>query len=635
MICRICSGYIEDGKNSCPHCGSAVNTKSSTKKKEKYYCKRCYRFLPSKICPIHGTEATIGVDAETAEEGSVRPIGAEVPKPAPSAQPIPMPAGTNGNISEPLPNSDDDQFLNKILEDVISDREPTLRDDETEAPPIETQRSPNESGSVPSNQESLSGMIEEQFQRLVTEREEPQRRTAPRQGVHIKSAPPTPGAHPRKAAPRKKAPPTSSSKWIRWMAFAAVVLLLAVAGAAFKFYMQPIMARKAMLTQAEELYKNQQYDEALQKYAQFKVLYPNAAAIGTVNDRIIEISTIIEKKQQKNAMLASLMTEAQRTFSQNHFLTPENDNTYGYLRQVFEIEPDYPPAVELQDQIVNNFLTQAEKAFDAENYDEALKHYQNALTIKPRDNQLLDEIDRTLKLKNIKEMLHNLSALTKTRKELKALQRERKRLQNLIQKERSRFRELTEQRKKNSTPLASASTTERSKSVRKNNSVKQTRAATTKRKSKVLTKTERQPRSTRPKNASPPPSPVTQAGSNAGTVEDLLGIELIPSEPEASSAPTSESRIVEEQMIDGGEKKYIHREKPNVPASLKGDELQMILAECVVSVDGNIESVKLLTPAENEKLNQIALNALHKYRFKPATFHGKPVRFKTIEVMTF
>ncbi|GEM_PF-5964919 len=420
------------------------------------------------------------------------------------------------------------------------------------------------------------------------------------------------------------------------MVIAAVVLLVAVAGAAFKFYLQPIMARKAMLNEAEELYKNQQYDEALQKYARFKVLYPNAAAIGTVNDRIIEISTIIEKQQQKNAMLASLMEEAQRTFSQNQFLSPESDNTLSYLQQVFELEPGYPPAVELQDQIVNKFLDQAEQAFDAENYDEALKHYQSALTIKPKDPQLLDEIDRTLKLKNIKEMLRNLSALTKTRKELKALQRERKRLQNLIQSERTRFRELTEQRKKESkSPLASASSTKRTPPVRKRNSGNPATQAAPTTASNILTKKERQPRSTQPATTQRSPAATTSGGADENSVEDMLGIELIPSEPQPSAPAKSEVRIVEEQMIDGGEKKYIHREKPNIPASLKGDELQMILAECIVSVDGKIESVKLLTPSENEQLNQIALNALHKYRFQPATYRGKPVRFKTIEVMSF
>ncbi|GEM_PF-7076752 len=179
MICRVCSGYIEDGKSSCPHCGSTVNTKSTNKKREKYYCKRCYRFLPSKICPIHGTEATIGVDAKTAEEGSVRPIGTEVPKQAPSSKPIPMPSGTNGNVTEPLPPTDDDQFLNKILEDVISDREPSPTNHKTEAPPRKSPLSPKNSESPSSDPDILSGMIEQQFQKLVTEREEPQHRQSP------------------------------------------------------------------------------------------------------------------------------------------------------------------------------------------------------------------------------------------------------------------------------------------------------------------------------------------------------------------------------------------------------------------------------------------------------------------------
>lgn len=79
----------------------------------------------------------------------------------------------------------------------------------------------------------------------------------------------------------------------------------------------------------------------------------------------------------------------------------------------------------------------------------------------------------------------------------------------------------------------------------------------------------------------------------------------------------------------------MHREKPDLPAGVNVKGVVMILAECIVGVDGQVEQVQIVSPSSNPKLNQLAEASFHKYQFKPATYQGEPVRFKSIEVMTF
>ena len=105
---------------------------------------------------------------------------------------------------------------------------------------------------------------------------------------------------------------------------------------------------------------------------------------------------------------------------------------------------------------------------------------------------------------------------------------------------------------------------------------------------------------------------------------DALGIEV----PEDNSPP-----LVSESMIDAGAKEYVRKDLPFVPRRLRSDDKLSIEAECVVNKDGEVESVNILTPTRNPQLNQLALNAFRNFRFKPASYKGNPVRFKVVEIL--
>ncbi|RMF56537.1 MAG: hypothetical protein D6748_13235 [Calditrichaeota bacterium] len=641
MICKVCTGFVEQGQESCPHCGSPLESPSANKQKQRYYCKRCYRFLPSRICPIHGTEATIGIDQETLKS-EARPLGGkDVPNEPPPAEPIVTPTPQNGNISPEDSPPEDDLFLNRILEDVLKESDIPRSE---ESKPDHSESFFTSSGEEEQDKDLadslLGGLIEEKFQTLKKERDTQSR--PPKEEKRSYSTPPKSPPPRRKPAPSPKSPKTStsifasirknSSRLLIGLAVLVGILLIAVVGIGVKNYLKPKLDRAALLQQADENFQQQNYTAALQLYSQFQDQFPQAPEINSVKERIASISSILENRQKNLALLQSLEKQALQAFETGQIVSPEEDNVLSYLNQMLQIDPTYGPALELENQVIEYLLAEAENAFNESRYDDALENYKQILTLKPDDTQLLDEIEKTLKLKNIQEMLQNLSEISKTRAEIQNLQQERIRLQAQLKRERSRFQQLTKDRKSNS--LTSATPTRKKNTASRPTTRKPRSTQPLAEKKSTTPRRNSTTPATRPKTTTTAKKTPTTSASQNEPVENLLGIELLPTE-EANTNDSEQPPVIDEKLIDGGEKQYVHKETPRLPPSVKKGDMLMILAECVVSVKGNVESVKLLTPLDDERINQVALNALKNYRFKPATFRGKPVRFKTVEVMTF
>ncbi|HQU73742.1 MAG TPA: energy transducer TonB, partial [Calditrichia bacterium] len=246
----------------------------------------------------------------------------------------------------------------------------------------------------------------------------------------------------------------------------------------------------------------------------------------------------------------------------------------------------------LQGEIVAFYLERAEQALQEEAFDLAIENYRNILKVSPDNTEVLDQIDVTLKKKNVHAMLNDLDQLAEAKAEVQA--------------------EIKELRKEKY-------------------------------------KTRAQNQTSRRRRSDAVPDPVADASSSDGISD--LGIDLLskalggqeegeaqPNPSPAASSQTSVSKapkLVEESQIDGGKKAYLHIAVPEVPQSLRSEDLVMVLAECVVGTDGEVESVKLVSPAENDAYNKLAKDALQQYRYKPATFSGMPVRFKAVEVLSF
>ncbi|MFQ5583447.1 MAG: energy transducer TonB, partial [Calditrichia bacterium] len=90
-----------------------------------------------------------------------------------------------------------------------------------------------------------------------------------------------------------------------------------------------------------------------------------------------------------------------------------------------------------------------------------------------------------------------------------------------------------------------------------------------------------------------------------------------------------------EALIDGGQRKYVQRQKPVLPSWLKYEGTYKIRVECTVDRQGRVENVKVLSPSGNEVLDKLAVDTFKQFRYKPATFRGEPVRFRVVEIMIF
>ena len=72
-----------------------------------------------------------------------------------------------------------------------------------------------------------------------------------------------------------------------------------------------------------------------------------------------------------------------------------------------------------------------------------------------------------------------------------------------------------------------------------------------------------------------------------------------------------------------------------MPSWLNYDGVHKIRVECIVDTDGRVESVSLVKPSTNKSLNKLAADTFKRYKYKPATFQGNPVRFKVVEIIIF
>lgn len=102
--------------------------------------------------------------------------------------------------------------------------------------------------------------------------------------------------------------------------------------------------------------------------------------------------------------------------------------------------------------------------------------------------------------------------------------------------------------------------------------------------------------------------------------------------------PSPEPEIVEpviEALLDGGQRQYIQRVNAEYPGIyLKTAHQGRVLIEVIVGRDGRVEEFRVLR-SDGNLFTESALTALKKFRYKPATYQGKPVKFKIVEPFIF
>ncbi len=371
-----------------------------------------------------------------------------------------------------------------------------------------------------------------------------------------------------------------------------------------------------LFSQAEMLYEKGDLVEALTLYQQIKLNFPDDPLIPVVERRIQEISVKLEEakksKEKLNTHIQELMAQANQAFAKKNYLKPANNNAIYYTEQILALDPHYQPALDLQEKIVEYYKAEAQKAEAAKQYDKAIEMYNNILRIRPDDSATLNAL-------NIVLGLNQYYQTKKTSERIVNTERELQRLRRLLSEEQKKRAALE---KKASTPPRTASSSNRTSS----------KSASTKSTGKTVvrkTPTPKKAVSSAPAPKTTPPPATTKPATSAKTTTPPA---TTTPKPAASSAaiPT-----VIEPLIDGGKRKYVFKKTPVVPATWNISKPEKVRAECTVGIDGRVEKVRVLNPASDKRLTQLAVEALKQYRYKPATRNGKPVRFKVVELIVF
>lgn len=95
------------------------------------------------------------------------------------------------------------------------------------------------------------------------------------------------------------------------------------------------------------------------------------------------------------------------------------------------------------------------------------------------------------------------------------------------------------------------------------------------------------------------------------------------------------SQPIIEALLDSRSREYIHRETASYPRIYQQTKHQgKVLLEVVVAQDGSVESYRVLK-SDGEFFTDSVIDAIKKFKYKPGTFKGQPVRYKIVEPFVF
>lgn len=106
-------------------------------------------------------------------------------------------------------------------------------------------------------------------------------------------------------------------------------------------------------------------------------------------------------------------------------------------------------------------------------------------------------------------------------------------------------------------------------------------------------------------------------------------------EPPITQPALDLSQPIIEALLDSRHREYIHRETASYPRIYQQTKHEgKVLLEVVVDRDGSVESYRVLK-SDGEFFTDSATDAIKKFKYKPGTFKGQPVRFKIVEPFVF
>lgn len=115
--------------------------------------------------------------------------------------------------------------------------------------------------------------------------------------------------------------------------------------------------------------------------------------------------------------------------------------------------------------------------------------------------------------------------------------------------------------------------------------------------------------------------------TNSSTLDQMVA-------EKTTTGPAIVEPIIE-ALLDSGSRQYITRVKPDYPSMyMKTGHQGKVLMEVLVDRAGNIESYRILK-SDGDLFASAAEKALKRYKYKPGTHKGQPVKFKVVEPFIF
>lgn len=359
------------------------------------------------------------------------------------------------------------------------------------------------------------------------------------------------------------------------------------------------------------------------------------------------ISPTPVRTAEMNNHIQSLMQKALTAYQEDRIVTPVNDNAIYYIRAVLKLDSTNVIMTKLRETIIGFYEEKATEAVETRDHKAAIAFYSKLLNIFPDDPNYQKQILSTIP-KVLYEQSNNQlnSAIAQSLQEQQKTNRNPRKKQSL-----SNSKHIKRQ---NKSALPAAEDINEALSIRDMPKMIS---------SERLTSLEK------------PPTPVSEisddkSGSGPGNIareekESFVPVaaagattkknENIPDNSEKdrnttntdpaiiSAAPpksisdeiSTTVPIIIEGLLDKRRREYIHREPAKYPIVYQKIEREgKVILEVIVGLDGNIEDYKVLK-SDGNPFTQSAVKALQKFKLKPGTFKGKPVKFKIIERFDF
>ncbi len=328
--------------------------------------------------------------------------------------------------------------------------------------------------------------------------------------------------------------------------------------------------------------------------------------------------------------VSELVDKARDALQKNRILTADGNNAIMFITQARDIDPEDASVLEMQHILSRHLTLLAASAEESGQSNDALSYYEMILLLDAEDTYALAKIEEVLLENQVK------------RTEVASTERKG------IQREATRSTTPKKRVKKTPPKRTTLENNVRTKTA-KHTSTSQPRSNTVKTNytQPAAPPSRQQTADTQSQPANTPP---VSAKLSDKTLKESSHQQQRSSSATASATGTSVSRkevnrplpVVTIGETDQGKKEQIAAPRPSIPTNWNHRGYAIVKAQCTVNGNGIVEAVKILsifspdTPStQHERLKQLSEETFRKYRYRPATRGGQPVRFNVTETITY